>query len=183
MLEKYAKRTVRKGVTKTMTARIDASVYEDFKRYCEGLGLTISEGVNLLIEEELHYVVTGEYGREYTMKARSNTTVDTWHTASLDMYDSLNTDEYKGPTATIDYNTPVSQENTDVSQDEYTLNTSVDRFTTKQYEKKGKLFCPLCGEWKSAGNFDRHAQQQHNTTRKAIYTNTAYLQVIQSKLN
>jgi antitoxin component of RelBE/YafQ-DinJ toxin-antitoxin module len=38
---------------KTITARIELDKYTDFKRFCDSLGLSINEAINILIDSEL----------------------------------------------------------------------------------------------------------------------------------
>jgi antitoxin component of RelBE/YafQ-DinJ toxin-antitoxin module len=178
MLERYAKRKTRKGtLTKTLTARIDSDVYEDFKNYCEGLGLSVSEGVNLLIHEELRYVVMGISGIEHTENTFEYKEEDKGPTFTFIPPSKKHTDVVK-------QNTNEHQEEDNTHTDVFNLeyNSNTDRFTTKPYERNGNLYCPICGEWKSAKNFSRHAKEQHNTSTKSIYTNPLYLESIANML-
>jgi antitoxin component of RelBE/YafQ-DinJ toxin-antitoxin module len=52
MLSNHAKKVNNKTNT-TVTARIPAQTYSKFKAFCDSLGLSINEALNLLIENEL----------------------------------------------------------------------------------------------------------------------------------
>lgn len=52
-LEQFAKNRRRREKTEVLTARLPESLYEDFKGYCDELGLSISEAVCLLVEHEI----------------------------------------------------------------------------------------------------------------------------------
>lgn len=48
--------------------------------------------------------------------------------------------------------------------------SNTGRFTTTQYQVDGELPCPICGEWKSHGNFARHVKGTHSKTTQEIFT-------------
>lgn len=51
-LANYAKNKSKKS--ETVTSRVPTDVYQNFKKHCDSLGLTISEAVLLLIKNELN---------------------------------------------------------------------------------------------------------------------------------
>lgn len=48
--------------------------------------------------------------------------------------------------------------------------SNTGRFTTTEYQVDGELPCPICGEWKSHGNFARHVKTTHGKTTQEIFT-------------
>lgn len=144
-LRKYARR--RKERTEVITARVDADTYKQFKEYVEGLGLTISEAVALLIEKEVNEV-----------------SADVYTAVSIE-----NTDVYETTTKSTTVDTPVykpkPKRNTRVSQPRKS-----GGFSIKDYEVDGKVPCPLCREWYSYKNFSRHCKEIHgvNSTQEVI---------------
>ncbi|MDR4191063.1 hypothetical protein FO521_30670, partial [Bacillus pseudomycoides] len=52
-LEKYARNKRRKEKSEVLKERLPHNLYEDFKTYCDDLGLPISEAVCLLVEREM----------------------------------------------------------------------------------------------------------------------------------
>ncbi|PFQ72492.1 hypothetical protein COK11_27490, partial [Priestia megaterium] len=57
-------------------------------------------------------------------------------------------------------------------------NSNTKRFTVKQWVVNDKLPCPICEEWKTAGNFLRHAKT-HGMTTEQIFTNEEYREKIE----
>ncbi|MGN4539304.1 hypothetical protein [Bacillus cereus group sp. MYBK74-2] len=154
-LKKYARNKRRKEKSEVLTARLPHSLYEGFKTYCDELGLSISEAVCLLVEREM----TGEnnaFDEVATTKEYINNT-------------DSSEDEVKTNTKPT---TNVVKKNTK----EYNSNTK--RFTVKQWVVNDKLPCPICGEWKTAGNFLRHAKT-HGMTTEQIFTNEEYREKIE----
>ncbi|HDU1185823.1 TPA: hypothetical protein REU56_002933 [Listeria monocytogenes] len=52
-LEQFARNKKSKEETEVLTARLPKTLYGNFKNYCDDLGLSISEGVCLLVEKEM----------------------------------------------------------------------------------------------------------------------------------
>lgn len=61
LLEKYARKEQTETKDKTLTARIKPSLYNDFKKHCDDLGLNISQAIELLMENELNGPNTQEH--------------------------------------------------------------------------------------------------------------------------
>lgn len=154
-LEQFARNKRRKEKSEVLTARLPHSLYEDFKTYCDELGLSISEAVCLLVEREMT-------GSDNAFDEVATTKEYIKNTNSSD-------DEVKTNTKST---TNVVKKNTK----ENNLNTK--RFTVKQWVVNDKLPCPICGEWKTAGNFLRHAKT-HGMTTEQIFTNEGYREKIE----
>lgn len=52
-LRKYARPTERKTKSRVLPVRLPEDIYQEFHKYCKELGLSLSEAVFLLIQEEL----------------------------------------------------------------------------------------------------------------------------------
>lgn len=75
-LKQFARNTKGKGNTTVLTARLQERTYDAFKAYCDDLGLSISEAVSLLVENELKGT-QGEYQTAVTLhedEYKTNTT-------------------------------------------------------------------------------------------------------------
>lgn len=154
-LEKYARNKRRKEKSEVLTARLPHSLYEGFKTYCDDLGLSISEAVCLLVEREMA-------GSDNAFDEVSTTKEYINNTYSSE-------DEVKTNTKPT---TSVVRKNTNKN------NSNTKRFTVKQWVVNDKLPCPICGEWKTAGNFLRHAKT-HGMTTEQIFTNEEYKETIE----
>jgi antitoxin component of RelBE/YafQ-DinJ toxin-antitoxin module len=65
-LKQFAKEPKKgKGETVVLTARLPESLYEDFKGYCDSLGLSISEAINLLVEQEMTHITPKDENVRY----------------------------------------------------------------------------------------------------------------------
>ncbi|MCR6463200.1 hypothetical protein [Bacillus paranthracis] len=154
-LEQFARNKRRKEKSEVLTARLPHSLYEDFKTYCDELGLSISEAVCLLVEREM--------------------------TGSDNAFDEVaTTKEYIKNTNSSDYEVKTNTKSTTnvVKKNTKENNSNTKRFTVKQWVVNDKLPCPICGEWKTAGNFLRHAKT-HGMTTEQIFTNEGYREKIE----
>ncbi|KAA0756027.1 hypothetical protein DN401_12630 [Bacillus sp. BF2-3] len=154
-LEQFARNKRRKEKSEVLTARLPHSLYEDFKTYCDELGLSISEAVCLLVEREMT-------GSDNAFDEIATTKEYIKNTNSSDDEVKTNT---KSTTNVVKKNTKENNSNT-------------KRFTVKQWVVNDKLPCPICGEWKTAGNFLRHAKT-HGMTTEQIFTNEGYREKIE----
>ncbi|HDR4595094.1 hypothetical protein VSK70_26660 [Bacillus sp. WOD8 KX774193] len=154
-LEQFARNKRRKEKSEVLTARLPHSLYEDFKTYCDELGLSISEAVCLLVEREMT-------GSDNAFDEVATTKEYIKNTNSSDDEVKTNT---KSTTNVVKKNTKENNSNT-------------KRFTVKQWVVNDKLPCPICGEWKTAGNFLRHAKT-HGMTTEQIFTNEGYREKIE----
>jgi antitoxin component of RelBE/YafQ-DinJ toxin-antitoxin module len=75
--------------------------------------------------------------------------------------------EYKMNDDVVATNTNVVKKNTRKSK------PNTKRFTTIQWKVDGQLPCPVCGEWKAAENFSRHAKV-HGMTTDQIFKSEEY---------
>jgi antitoxin component of RelBE/YafQ-DinJ toxin-antitoxin module len=64
-----------------------------------------------------------------------------------------------------------------VKKNTITNKPNTNRFTTNQWKVNEMLPCPICGEWKAASNFSRHAKH-HDITTEEIFTNEKYQEKI-----
>lgn len=158
-LEQFARNRRSKEKSEVLTARLPTSLYSDFKTYCDELGLSISEAVCLLVEREMAGVEPAA-GEVATTK------------------------EYIKNDDVVEVNTEINTEVVErkkdvVKQNTRRINSNTNRFTTTQWKINGQLPCPICSEWKDAGNFARHAKNSHEMTTEQIFTNEKY----QDKIN
>lgn len=156
-LERFARGPRGKERTEVLTARLPASLYKEFKAYCDDLGLSISESVYLLVDREMKGMESAESEISTTIEYKMNNDVVAMNTNIVDKDASI-----------VKKNTNISKENTERKQ------TNTSRFTTKGWWVDGELPCPICGEWKNAKNFSRHAKEQHSMTTEQVLTNEEY---------
>jgi antitoxin component of RelBE/YafQ-DinJ toxin-antitoxin module len=157
-LERFARNQKRNERTEVLTARLSKPLYDDFKAYCDGLGLTISEAINLLVDHELKGK-RSEYERipkEPDVLAEPTTNDD-------------------------EPNTNVVEANTDVVKTKTTKQAKGARFTVKPWTVEDELPCPICGTWVSSSNFSRHSKQ-HGTTTHSVFTNQDYLRIAEDMI-
>lgn len=167
-LEKFARNRRIKENTTVLTARLPESLYGDFKGYCDDLGLSISEAVCLLVEREM-----------VTLQGESETALAIEYKTSDDVF-TTNTDEHN---EIVKSNTDKHKVNTNVvKKHANTSKANTKRFTTKPFEVNNKLPCPICGEWKSASNFSRHAKDEHGSTTEDIFTNEEYKEKVKAMI-
>jgi len=157
-LEQFARNRRNKEKTEVLTARLPKSLYSEFKYYCDDLGLSISEAVCLLVELEMS-----------TENSGFNEIATTEEYIKNDDETKVNTEMN---TNVVDEGVKVVEKNTRQNQ------TYTNRFTTKQFQVNGELPCPICGEWKKASNFARHAKG-HKIATEEIFTKEEY----QDKIN
>lgn len=149
-LERFARGPKGKERTEVLTARLPASLYKEFKAYCDDLGLSISEAVYLLVDREMKGIESAE--------SEISTTI-----------------EYKMNDGVVDEGVSIVKKNTNVlKKNTQRKQTNISRFITKDWWVDGELPCPICGEWKNAKNFSRHAKEQHNMTTEQVLTNEEY---------
>ncbi|MDR7079812.1 copper chaperone CopZ [Neobacillus niacini] len=129
-LEQFAQNRRRKENTTVLTARLQESVYDDFKTYCDELGLyslSISEAVCLLVKGE----ITGIEGNTETV-------------ASIQLAE-VNTDDDQMSDDVVVTNTNVYTKNDNVvKKNKSKRKSNTVRFTTKPFQINGQLPCPIC---------------------------------------
>ncbi len=149
-LEKFARKR-NKEATEVLTARIPESLYQEFKTYCDSLGLSISEAVFLLVERE----VRGETPEQQT------------HNEYITQTDLHTNDDKKNDDVVV----PNTKEYIPKQK------SSNAGFVTAPWKINEKLPCPICRTWTSATNFSRHAKEKHQTITKEIFTDESYLAI------
>jgi hypothetical protein len=164
-LEQFARNRRSKEKSEVLTARLPQSLHSDFKKYCDELGLSISEAVCLLVEREMTGV-QGASGEVSTTKEYINND----DVVEVNTETDINVVEKKRNV--VQKNT---KENTRKS------NSNTGRFMKKDYEVLGELPCPVCDQWASSSNFARHANR-HNMTTEQILTSEEYKDKIQSMI-
>jgi antitoxin component of RelBE/YafQ-DinJ toxin-antitoxin module len=158
-LKQFARNQRIKENTIVLTARLPESLYGVFKTYCDQLGLSISEAVCLLVEREV-----------------------TCLQSESEIASTFDTDVYQTNDDVVVANTEKSEENTNVVKTNTSKGKSnTVRFTTNHWKVNEMLPCPICGEWKAASNFSRHAKQ-HDTTTEEIFTNKKYQEKIEAMI-
>lgn len=77
-LRKYARPTERKTKSRVLPVRLPEDIYQEFHKYCKELGLSLSEAVFLLIQEELreeYKINTERIHIEYEPKQETRRTI------------------------------------------------------------------------------------------------------------
>lgn len=163
-LEQFARNKRSKEKSEVLTARLPHSLYNDFKTYCDELGLSISEAVCLLVEREVSSVKP----LENTAMNEISTTLE------RNVNTSSNTDNSE---VVVKPNTKVNTVKK-TSTTKPTTNES-KRFTTNPWKVNDKLPCPICEKWYAATNFSRHAKD-HGTTTEQLLTDEQYKDKVNS---
>ncbi|PFH81621.1 hypothetical protein [Bacillus sp. AFS088145] len=144
-LQKFAKD--RKGNTKVTSIRLREDIYNDFSNYCEELGLSISEGIQHLISEELQKVanVTNNGVKEIQSVVEPIKNV-------------------------VKENTKVVKRNTNVTNK--APGKRAKRFHLEPYKRDSdKLIpCPICETWIDNTNYSAHANRHHNMSTGELIT-------------
>lgn len=127
---------------KVITGRLSSDVYDQFKRYCNGLGLTMSEALALLVEREIHKDGKGIHDEDKRIRNEDK------RIRNEDMPDKkVKTGGHK------------------------TKQSIRKRFTTKEFVVNGRLPCPICETWpERQANIARHMREVHNSTTQKVYT-------------
>jgi antitoxin component of RelBE/YafQ-DinJ toxin-antitoxin module len=142
-LKQFARNKRTKGKTEILTARLPADLYKNFKSYCDELGLSISEAVNLLIDKEISGLNTKRIQKE----SFENTREEVASTSEVIPYAELKPLESKPNTKRV----------------------QTGRFITNEWNVDGDLPCPICETWFSKSNFSRHAKG-HEMSTEEIFT-------------
>lgn len=158
-LQQFAKKR-KKEQTTVITARIPNSNYKSFKKYCDDLGLSINEAINILVNNELKELT------EVSTEVIEDNEIDKNQVTIDDVINNVDEDE--------------SEVNTEINTDKNTKGNN-KRFTTKQYEIDKELPCPICSTWQKATNYNRHVKN-HVTSRKEIFTNEKYQDKIKAMI-
>lgn len=130
-LKKYAKKpTVPRS--KPISSKLSEKEYRDFVDYVKSLGLKVSEGIRLLILEEIY---NGEQSNSKPMFTKTNQRYDKSSTKKI----SLDENELQKKTK---------------------VNPRKAAVYLKKFKIDGKLPCPICKTWTSAAHFkQRHAEK------------------------
>ncbi|PTX47841.1 hypothetical protein C8P63_1496 [Melghirimyces profundicolus] len=132
-LERFARK--RRNRTETLTARVDPDTYKRFKEHCDRLGLTVSEGVALLVEKEVGSDPVTNVHTYVPTEPAGNTNV---HTSVRTEHESIR--RYTPP-----------------PQGKYGGKRKLSPDGRKEW-------CSLCQDWRSAAHFGRHCRDVHNMT-------------------
>jgi len=154
-LKQFARNKKQKEKTEVLTARLPHSLYSDFKAHCDELGLSISEAVCLLVEHEIT-----------SLKGDSETAIAV----------ETNTDNDESSGDETKANTNV------VTNNSKRIESTTQRFTLNQWKINNEVPCPICQEWKAAGNFQRHAKT-HKMTTQEIFISDRYKDTINAMID
>jgi antitoxin component of RelBE/YafQ-DinJ toxin-antitoxin module len=167
LMKQYARNKRNKENTIVLTARLPESLYNKFQSYCEEYGFSLSEAVNLLIDNEVSSIETDIEPNTKDVKMNDvETKVNT-----VEYNENTNKDELN--TITVEMNTVENKEvkaNTNKSQTttpKRTTNTK--RFTVQPFVVEGELPCPVCDKWINHSNFARHAKKQHEMSTEEFF--------------
>lgn len=147
-LEKFARNKRGNEQTRVLTARLPISIYDEFQQHCSQLGLSLSEGIGLLVQNELEssgYAPNSDF-EQPNEEENTNTSED----------------EYKAPTLKKMTNTNGGRR--------YTSKTPMaPRGIAKKFEYNGQIPCPVCNSWISKQNGSRHFKG-HDMTTEQVYS-------------
>jgi antitoxin component of RelBE/YafQ-DinJ toxin-antitoxin module len=159
-LQAFAKKR-KKEETTVITARIPNSKYNAFKKYCDDLGLSINEAINILINDELKEA--SKVNNEIIQDV-----IDDVNQVTID--DVINSESEVSATVN----------NEVMADDEKEVNTKVNtkvnasRFTYDSFEIDKQIPCPICNEWFDKSNFARHTKNKHKQSPQQILLNDEY---------
>jgi len=163
-LQPFAKKR-KKEETTVITARIPNSKYELFKKYCDDLGLSINEAINLLVNEEL---------KEADIIIKNEADVN-----QISIDDVIEKSEYEEEKVNTKVNTkPNIKVNTKP-------NTTVkkERFIYEPYmNHENKVPCPICEKFISKTNYVKHASKMHEMSSEEVLTSEIYQDKIKEML-
>lgn len=160
-LQAFAKKR-KKEETTVITARIPNSKYNSFKNYCDKLGLSINEAINILINDELKEA------------SKDNNVMNTEMNNDMDQVtidDVINSDS----AVTIPMNTKVNT-------NKNTKSSNGSRFTYDGFEINGQVPCPICNEWFEKSNFARHTKTKHDSKPIDVLLNDEYKEQVNSMI-
>jgi antitoxin component of RelBE/YafQ-DinJ toxin-antitoxin module len=161
LMKQYARNKRNKENTIVLTARLPESLYNSFQKYCEEYGFSLSEAVNLLIDNEVSSIETDI--EPNTKDVKEN-----------DVKMKVNTDEYsentnKDETNTLGENNEIKANSNTVEKNISKGKTNTNRFTVKPFVVNGELPCPICDKWINHSNFARHAKKQHELSTEEFF--------------
>lgn len=160
LMKQYARNKRNKENTIVLTARLPESIYNKFQSYCEEYGFSLSEAVNLLIQNEVKSIENDDKKNDDETK--------------------VNTGETKVSTNTGQTNTGQKKPNTDTGE-KNTGQTNTKRFLVKPFTINEQLPCPICNSWSDQKNFSRHAKSHGFEGTKAFYTE--YMDKVEEMVN
>lgn len=160
-LKQFSRNRRSKENTKVLTARLPESLYDEFQKYCDSLGISLSEAIYLLVEKEVGSI----QNETRSLPEKTNNNDDEHKT---------NTDEYKINTKTGETNTFSRNDTIKVNSNSGKTNTGNSKKSTKKFVVKPfvidkKLPCPICDDWYSHSNFSRHADK-HKMSTEELFT-------------
>jgi antitoxin component of RelBE/YafQ-DinJ toxin-antitoxin module len=156
-LQPFAKKR-KKEETTVITARIPNSKYELFKKYCEDLGLSINEAINLLVDAEL---------KEADIIIKNEADVN--QISIDDVIEDSKDEEEK-------LNTKVNTKTNTIEKKE--------RFVYEPYmNHENKVPCPICEKFISKTNYVKHSGKMHEMTAEEVLTSEMYQDKIKEMLN
>jgi hypothetical protein len=136
LLRKKSKKVEKDPRIQSISTRLTKQEYDEFLKLCEDTGYSVSEGLRLLIQQEIK-------------------TKD----------DEVYTKRLQTSTERLQMNTERLQMNTQRKQTFTNVNIG-SRFTTNEWKIGNELPCPICEQWMSAANFSRHAKSHELTTKE-----------------
>jgi antitoxin component of RelBE/YafQ-DinJ toxin-antitoxin module len=163
-LQAFAKKR-KKEETTVITARIPNSKYNAFKKYCDDLGLSINEAINILINDELK-----EASKENNKIIQE--VIDDANQVTID--DVINDES----AVTIESELKV---NTKMNTNKNTKSNG-SRFTYDGFEIQGQIPCPICNEWFDKTNFARHTKTKHDSKPIEILLNDEYKNTVKEMI-
>ena len=159
-LKQFARKPGKGVKTETITSRVPTEIYDQFKRHCDNLGLSLSEAVYLLVKRETELISKGIQENTYEKQ-----------TVSIP---SKNEDVLE-----LSFDDKAINSKNDMISNLKTTDTNkkssskaAPRSLKKQFELDGKVPCPICNTWQSSANFSRHAKSHNKTTEEIFEQHT-----------
>jgi hypothetical protein len=190
VLDQYKKKKKRTGKGAIgITARIPKDLHQEFKVYCDALGLSLNEALYILIENEMKRirprVLQNEVKNEVNLhqsEVRNEVSLLQDDAKLLQSEARNEVNLHQNDAKLLQREVKVLQNEvkflqSEVKNDANFLQSEVkmknNRFTVKDYKLNDELYCPICKTWQNFSNFSRHAKT-HGTSTKEIYTNPVY---------
>lgn len=159
-LHDYARNKRPKEKTEVLAARLPASAVKEFKELCGDLGMTVSEAVYLMVEDQLA-LKSGDVNENCLQKKFSDNKLLT---------NSLDDDK-------------IVNKRVNKIVNKRKQPTGEKRFTVNNWKVDGEIPCPICKEWTNFSNFARHSKQRHEgMSTKEIFTNEEYVHIANEML-
>ena len=161
IIKKYSRKVDNEPKLHPITTRVTNEEYTSFDNLCKENGYTLSEGLRLLVKQELNSLDqdVAESTETYSAprrapqaaRRRTATKVNTPHSIPVKVVASKAPTDPDGPKV-------------------IEKKQGRKRFVSIPWRIEDDLPCPLCDLWISASNYARHARSFHESTTETLLT-------------